>query len=1078
MFSIKNSFVDCMSCPLLSAPSCILETNCKYLSDVEVVFCAENPGKEEIEKGKPLVGKAGKLYRKYHRKYHIDKFKYLLLNCVLCATIGPDGKTGNPSDEVIERCKINCFKIIEACNPKLIVLMGTSPMKAFGIAESGITDPSLRGNFFKWNNFKVLLTVHPSYVLRSRSFEDKFEEDISKAVEYLGSKIQAKEINKIERKEKGIHYYKIPSHFYNEEYRLVDVQFLNRSNEILYIFRDKNNDKVFHKEDDSYFCYQSNKDIENRKIVQFEKLFQIKVNYKQKVGLDSEITYDGDIPLALKHARDYYLQSKNEFENDNLNIMFHDIEVYSNSKEFPNPEDVKYPVCLISFYLNKKLTSYVVDPRVILSDKNAKSITESDEVKVFKNEKDLLTSFIKVIKENNGPDILTGWNCTGFDLHYLYNRCKKLNIPQYSLSRFSEAYVDYETADIPGIVILDQLNLYKKFTFTKKESYTLDHISQEELGRGKLYSGANFSQLFKEDPEEAIKYNREDVMICFDLEKKVKHIQLMNEIRKICKANFKSVSSPMGQLDALIVSFLKSKNLAAKNSNVHELPERFEGAFVKEPSKGIHDYIVDFDFSSLYPSLILTYNIGINTFAMRFKESSYGYEFVYDRKNLPNEIDIIVDPEFKKIEMKVKKDELIKRIEKENFTYTINGCFFKPHEKEISIYSQVLEYLLSSRKQYKQMMFEAKQDGDKNKTDLFDIRQQVFKDLANALYGILGNNSFRFFSRECARSITLSGQEVLKTSILYADRFVESLKDNSFVEPELLNKQEIFGDMIRETPFIITGDTDSVFVTFENLLKSNLTNGEILEKVNNWCLQIQNFLNDRVIKNIIKLHNVNPERSWLDLKNELVIKRGLFLAKKRYSIYVISQEGRKVDEIRNMGLEIKRSDFPSFSKECLSNLLDLILRSEKVSINKLFQFVENRKIDFLTKIRGGDKTVARPISWTQKIDKYKKVPQGVIAMQNWNLLEYNIFDVGSKAYLFKLQGIDLEKAPENVVKIYNDKFLGIGKEIEVIALPDEEKSLPSYYIVDEKSMLKFAWEDRVSLLLQPLTQVKEEILTI
>ena len=124
MFSIKNSFADCLSCPLFSSKSCILETNIKYLSEVDVVFIAENPGKDEVEKEKPLIGKAGKTFRKYFEKYGLDKSNYLLTNVVLCQTIDPDGKTGNPEPEVIERCKINCFNIVKECNPKLIVLMG------------------------------------------------------------------------------------------------------------------------------------------------------------------------------------------------------------------------------------------------------------------------------------------------------------------------------------------------------------------------------------------------------------------------------------------------------------------------------------------------------------------------------------------------------------------------------------------------------------------------------------------------------------------------------------------------------------------------------------------------------------------------------------------------------------------------------------------------------------------------------------------------------------------------------------------------------------------------------------------
>ena len=144
MLKLQRSFADCSTCDLLGAPSCILETNSKSdLTKVELIIIAENPGKEEVKKGVPLIGKAGQMFRKYFDKHLKKDCKWLITNCVLCATIDKDGKTGNPTDEVIDRCKENCFEIIRQCSPKLIVLMGTSPMKAFGLAKSGITN--LRG---------------------------------------------------------------------------------------------------------------------------------------------------------------------------------------------------------------------------------------------------------------------------------------------------------------------------------------------------------------------------------------------------------------------------------------------------------------------------------------------------------------------------------------------------------------------------------------------------------------------------------------------------------------------------------------------------------------------------------------------------------------------------------------------------------------------------------------------------------------------------------------------------------------------------------------------------------------------
>ena len=160
MFSIKSSLADCSKCELLDENSCILETNCRAdLSKVELVIIAENPGKDEVKDGKPLVGKAGKTFRKYFNQFNLNKIPYLITNVVLCQTIDKEtGNTINPTEEVIERCKVNCFDLIEKCNPKLIVVMGASGAKAFGIIKkggSGIT--TLRGKIYEWNERNIFL---------------------------------------------------------------------------------------------------------------------------------------------------------------------------------------------------------------------------------------------------------------------------------------------------------------------------------------------------------------------------------------------------------------------------------------------------------------------------------------------------------------------------------------------------------------------------------------------------------------------------------------------------------------------------------------------------------------------------------------------------------------------------------------------------------------------------------------------------------------------------------------------------------------------------------------------------------
>ena len=1083
--NIKNSFADCSKCKLLEEKSCILETNCKDdLNKVDVIFVAENPGTEEV-KGKkptPLIGKAGKIFRKYFKKFELDKLNYLLTNTVLCLTLKPDGKTGNPDDETIELCKENCFKIIEKCNPKLIVLMGTSPMKAFGIAKSNITN--LRGQIYKWRDYDVFLTVHPSFINYNRAYETKFSEDLLKVSELLGGDIDTKSLKVSSKNDIGVNdvfNYKIPEKYYTDDYRLVDIQFHSKAKEVLYFFRDKDNNKEVYKTNDDYYCYQTPKGVEPKKILPFKDLKQVKIPYKQKTNLDPTITYEGDIKIGVKHAMDYFIHNKGEAKAKDMNIMYVDIEVYSETNEFPHPIDAKYPLVILTYAYHGKVVTYALDYKSLFPKTEQKIVdSKNAQVTTFKTEKKLLETFIKDIKKLD-PDVITGWNVIGFDIAYIFNRIKNIGIKQTSMSKFGEIFVDAETgySTWTGLALIDQLVLYKEFTFGQKENYRLGTIAKIELGQDKLDDGEMFNDMYKRDVNKAVEYNIRDVTLLVDLEEKLKHITLQNELKQICKTTFRGSATPFGRIDALSISYLKEKGLASRNSDQHTTSEKFEGAFVKEPIKGIHDWVVDFDFTSLYPSIILTYNIGLNTFAFKFKNKEYGYYYNYDMDKLPNKFKIIVDPVFAKKEIEITKEQLIKKVKDQNLISTISGCFFIQHDKEQSFYSEILDMLLTSRKSFKNKMFEAMQAKNDDMEQLYNTRQMVFKILANAMYGVLGNSNFRFFDRDCARSITLSGQEAIKYSIMEGNNLVESFDSGEKKEVEKLQIDEMYGDLSRETPYVITGDTDSLFITYGNILDKSKPVDEIIKKINKWNKKVEEYLNKDIIEKIVSSKNVDLKYNRLNLKNELVIKRGLFLAKKRYSIHVIEQEGTKKDKVQSMGLEIKRSDFPSFTKECLQELLDIILKEDKISIRKINEFIRIKEKEFLIKIRNGDKTIARPAAFTKKLKDYKVLTPGVKGMIAWNKIIYDIFIPGSRGYLYKISGIDFDKAPKEVMTKYNKEYLDNGEKIETIVIPDEESKLPEYFIPDVKAILKFAWTDRYNLLLEPILEVKtqQEVLT-
>jgi len=1048
MFSIKSSLADCSQCELLNENSCILETNCRAdLSKVELMVIAENPGKEEVKTEKPL-----------------------LTNVVLCQTIDKEtGKTINPSDEVIERCKVNCFDLIEKCNPKLIVLMGASGAKAFGIIKkgsSGIT--TLRGKTYEWNGRNIFLTVHPSFVNRSRSYESVFEEDFATISNLLGQKVKIKTTSDRGKKiGEGVYSYNIPAKYYTDNYRLIDVQYLYKTNEVLYIFRDKENKKIYYKTEAKYYYYKCKEGIKHRKIVPYDEMECFEISYKEKDIINHDESYEGDNKIQDKHVIDYYLKNKGEAPKINDNIMFADIEIDTgDAKEFPRPEDAKYPINMISVDYNNVKTTFVID-------NNTEKIKDFEGVnlRIFKNEKSLLVDFIKFVKSTD-PDFMCGWNFISFDIFYIFNRLPKLGMKSEVFSNFDSFYVDTfnNRVNLPGIICLDQDYLYRMFTFTKKENYKLGNIAQEELGETKVELPYSINEMYWKELNKTIEYNIKDTDLLVKLENKLGHINLLNEIRQICHLSFSSAISSYSQIDGLTISFLKKKGLCSKDANQEIEKVKYPGAFVKEPLPGVYNWVTDFDFSSLYPSIIMTYNIGVNNFVMSLKDPTLGYDLTYHPENLPEKIDIIIDPNCDAIEKTITKDELLQTIKDQNLIYTINGCLFKNHKDQVSVYSEILEFLLGSRKVYKKKMLEAKESKNTTDADYYNTRQLTFKVVANTLYGIIANKVYRFFNVSCAAAITLSGQEALKTSIIYANNFMESLhKNKKFVEPKELTKIEVYSDEMpdRKTPYIVTGDTDSIFCCFEKF--KNIS----IDEIQKYCDTVQSFLNKDVILKMVKKHNAPEETNRLELKNELIISRGLFLAKKRYCIYVVRQEGKVVDEIVSMGLETKRSDFPRKTKEFLNELIEIILKSEKVSLKKLMQFINQKEAEFVKMIRSGDKQIAKPVSFGKKVEDYKVIPQAVRGMVNWNELMYKSHYPGTKAYQFKIAGLDEEKAPPEVLKNYQKYFMSKGKKLDVIAIPDDITSLPKFIVPDLKDMLRFVFEDRYKLLLDPLITLKQ-----
>jgi len=1072
MFSIIESQADCFSCELINAPSCILETNCEDdLSKVDVIYIAENPGKTETLRGKPLVGRSGRLFRNFFRKFNLDKINYLITNVVLCQTLLPDGRTGNPSINTILNCRKNVFKIIETCNPKLIVIMGGSGAFAFDFPEK---INQLVGKFKKWNGYDIFFIYHPSYILRKqKTMLPLYEENFKQIKTFLekGKPIEIEQSQKEDGEQKnGMKTFDLPDKFYTDNYKLVDIQSLG--DKILYIFRDKKNRKIFHQLPNIYPYYILRND-DGRKICAFDELELKEIEYSEFFP-DKDNIFEGDIDPTVKHSIDYYSKNKGEANPGNKNIWYCDIEVASTMNgdrgNFPIPDKAEYPIVMATIKYNGRYITYLLDSNN-KCDKNKIDAPEKWDLKTFKSEKNLLLAMINDLHSMN-PDFLSGWNFKQFDILYIYNRLKNLGMDTNLLSPFRKVYINKKANifNICGYVVVDQLELYKRFNQNKRESYKLGYIGNVELDKTKIEIEEGFNYVFYHDINKAIEYNIRDVELLEDIEKKVCHIDLFDELRAVCNTTF-SYSSPFGFVDSTVISNLRKHGYTVRNALDVKQIRKNKGAFVLEPIPGIYDWLADLDFTSLYPSMIMQYNIGVETFELKLKNEKYGFNLIYNPDELPDELEIIRKPLINDNVEKIKKTDLLKEISEQKYSVTINGCFFTSYNKKLSYYSEILQSLIKKRKGYKSKMLDEKEKGNKDVSKFFDIRQKAYKILANALYGIISNKNFRFYNLSMSEAITLSGQEVTKSSIIYGNAFMDSLNKGKYVEPNPLDEDTFFSKEMdaEKYPYIVTGDTDSIFISFNDFPKEKQTVEYVLES----CEKIQDFLNNNIMTNIIRKHNINPdEHNFVNLKNELIIRRGIFLAKKRYSTRVIFQEGKKIDEVVNRGIEIRRSDFPSESKRFLKDLLHIILYNDEISLKEIEEFIRTERKKFLNMVVSGDPRIARPATWNKPIDDYKQVPPAVLAMLAWNELVYDYHIPSSKGYLFKIKGIDKEKAGKDIAK----KFISYSssvKNLNMIALPYEEKRLPEYFIIDIDANMKFAFEDRKDYLLKPIFKAQE-----
>ena len=594
-----------------------------------------------------------------------------------------------------------------------------------------------------------------------------------------------------------------------------------------------------------------------------------------------------------------------EYDVDKILIVTIDIEVQCENG-FPAPEQAIEPLLSITVknHQSKKFVVWGI----------GKFNNNRDDVMYVEceNELHLIKEFL-MFWEKHQPDVITGWSTEFFDIPYLCNRIKNLcgedEIKRLSPWRSVHSREVFQMGrkrqvyEIQGVAHLDYLDLYRKFTYTSQESYRLDHIAFVELGErkdGNPYE--TFRDWYTKDYQSFLEYNIMDVELVDKLEDKMKLIELCLTIAYDAKVNYMDVLGSTKYWDVLIYNYLINKKIAIPQKVPKSKPEKFEGAYVKDPIVGMHKWVMSFDLNSLYPHLIMQYNISTETLYSQEKVKDMSVDKLLDRK---------VDTSILK-----------------GVTLTPNGALFKTNKR--GFLPEIMQTMYDDRVKYKKLLLQAKQDYEntKNPKLLKDISKyhnfQMAKKISlNSAYGAIGNVWFRYYDLLVAEAITTSGQ----LSIRWIERAV-----NKYLNDLLKTSGE---------DYVIASDTDSIYVCFDRLVSMVFTKEQETQKIVRFLDNVaREKIEPFIEKSYQSLHEyINSYEQKMEMSREVIADKGIWTAKKRYILNVWDNEGVQYKEaqLKIMGIEAVKSSTPAPCREKIKQGLKIIMNGTEKEINTFIQ---------------------------------------------------------------------------------------------------------------------------------------------
>ena len=536
----------------------------------------------------------------------------------------------------------------------------------------------------------------------------------------------------------------------------------------------------------------------------------------------------------------------------------------------------------------------------------------------------LLEAFIKYW-DKQSFDIITGWNVNSFDITYLCNRLDRLfgdgyhkKLSPWRMSDVREftqyGYQKNQVYNLYGINVLDYLELYKKNTFVKQESYKLDHIAQVELGKGKLdYSEyGSLHTLYRTNYPLFLEYNVRDVELIEELEDKLGFIELIQSMAYTAKCNYADTFGMVKYWETIIYNFLKEQGIQTPPQKLRgqEKSKQIVGAYVKDPLVGGHNWVVSFDLNSLYPHIIMQYNIS-------------------PEKMIKGKVDMSVE---KLLAGKTKITG--------DYAVTPNGAQFRKDKQ--GFLPELMEQFYDERKLWKKKMIEyqiesesCKDPARKKQLNTLIKRaynnQQVRKIALNSAYGALANQWFAFFSVDLAEAITTSGQLIIQ----WGEKII-----NEWLNQVLKTEGK---------DYVVAIDTDSLYITLDDLVNQVFPEDTPKTKI----IDFLNTISEDTIEPVLArgyeqlAQNTNAFHQKMEMRRDVIADRGIWTAKKRYILNVHDNEGVRLHEpkLKMMGIETAKSSTPQWVRGKLTDAFNVVMNGTE---QDLWEFVETARRDFRT----------------------------------------------------------------------------------------------------------------------------------